>query len=74
MEPIDPFAQLPDVERGRLYKVKKAVAEGTYAVSADALAAKLLDSMLGAHANRSFQITDSLQTEVQALLLDQKKG
>jgi hypothetical protein len=74
MEPIDPFAQLPDVERERLYRVKKAVAEGTYAVSVDALAAKLLDSMLEAHANRSLQITDSLQTEVQALLLDQKNG
>lgn len=73
MEPIDPYAQLPDVERDRLYRVKKAVAEGTYDVSVDALAAKLLDSILESHGDRSRQTTDSLQNEVQALL-DQGKG
>jgi hypothetical protein len=70
MEPIE----LPDLERERLYRVKKAVAEGTYAVSADALAARLLDSMLEGHAERSLPISDPQQTAAQALLLDQKNG
>jgi hypothetical protein len=73
MEPIDPFAQSSEEGRERLYRIKKALAEGTYAVDADALAAKLLHSMLEPHGNGSPQITVPLQTETQAVL-DHGKG
>jgi hypothetical protein len=45
-EPDDPCAMLSNIERERVYRVRKAVAEGNYDVSADALATKLIESML----------------------------
>jgi Anti-sigma-28 factor, FlgM len=73
MEPKDPCVMLSDVERERVYRVRKAVAEGTYEVSADALAATLIQSMLEFHYCRSLPSTDSLQTEVEPLLLDRRR-
>jgi Anti-sigma-28 factor, FlgM len=74
MGPRERYVHLSDVERERLYRIKKAVAEGTYNVSADALAETLLESMLECHADGSTQTTGPLQTAVQAPQVDQKKG
>jgi hypothetical protein len=74
MEPKDPWAMLSDLERERVYRVRKAVAEGTYDVSAGALAAKLIQSMLEVHHSRSLPSKYSLQTEGEPLPPDQKKG
>jgi hypothetical protein len=76
MEPKDqdPCAMLSDVECEKVYRVRKAVAEGTYNVSTEALAARLIQAMLGFHDCRSLPSTTLLQTGVEPLMLDQKKS
>jgi hypothetical protein len=44
---IDPYAGLTDAERERLEATRKAVAAGTYYVTAEAVASKIIKTMLG---------------------------
>ena len=73
--PITPGAPLTDADRERLYIIRRAIAVGTYLISADDVAAKLILSMLEFDdAPPLSETTSPSETEVEGLPLDQKKG
>jgi Anti-sigma-28 factor, FlgM len=75
MNPISPDAPLTNADRERLYLIKRAVAAGTFHISADDVATKLILSMLESVDVPSLsETTSSSETEVEGLPLDQKKG
>jgi hypothetical protein len=72
---IDPYAGVTDAERERLDAIRKAVAAGTYYVSAEAIASKIMEAMLGSQNHPSGPATKgSLETAVKALPVDQRNG
>ena len=75
MSQVDSYAGLTDAERERLDAIRKAVAAGTYYVSAEAIASKIIEDMLGSQNRPSGPGTrGSLETEVKALPIDQRNG
>jgi urate oxidase len=75
MGSINPLAPPTDTERERLDRIRKAVADGTYEVSAEALATKLLQSMSEFDGLLSLVETrDHPESKVNAPQLDQAKG
>jgi hypothetical protein len=75
MRQIDPHAELADAERERLEAIRKAVAAGTYYVTAEAVASKMIEAMLGSQNRPSGPATKgSLETDVKALPVDQRNG
>ena len=71
MSQIDSYAGLTDAERERLDAIRKAVAAGTYYVSAEAIASKIIEAMLG---SPGLGTRGSLETDVKALLVDRRNG
>jgi hypothetical protein len=72
---IDPYGRLTDAERERLDAIRKAVAAGTYYVSAEAIASKIIEDVVGSQNRPSWRGTrGSLVTDVKALPVDQRDG
>jgi hypothetical protein len=75
MNPINPDAPLTNADRERLYIIKRAVAAGTFHISADDAATATILSMLESVDVPSLsETTSSSVTEVEGLPLDQKNG
>jgi hypothetical protein len=75
MNPKNQGIPLTDEDRERLYIIRKAIAAGTYQISADDVAAKLILSMLEfVDASSSSETTSSSDTEVESQPPGQKRG
>jgi anti-sigma28 factor (negative regulator of flagellin synthesis) len=75
MNPMNPGVPLTDADRERLYIIKRAIAAGTYHISADDVATKLILSMLESVDVPSFsETTGSSETRMEELLPEQKRG
>jgi len=75
MNSINPGELLTDADRERLYIIKRAIAAGTYHISVDDVATKLILSMLeSVDVPSSSETTSSSEIHVDGLLLDQKRG
>jgi hypothetical protein len=75
MNPINLGASLTDADRERLYIIKRAIAAGTFHISADDEATKLIWSMLESVDVPSLsETTSSSETEVEGLPLDLKEA
>jgi Anti-sigma-28 factor, FlgM len=75
MSPINPGTPLADADRDRLYMIKRAIEAGTYHISADDVAAKLILTILELDDGRSLsETTSSSETEVDGLPADEKRG
>jgi hypothetical protein len=71
----DPYKQLTDAEHERLDAIRKAVAAGTYYVSAEAIASKMIEGIFGSHDRPSGPgRRGSLETNVKALPVDLRDG
>jgi hypothetical protein len=75
MNPINPDPPLTNADRERLYIIKRAVAAGTFHLSADDAATTTILSMLESVDVPSLsETTSSSETEVEGLGFDQKEG
>jgi hypothetical protein len=75
MNPINLGASLTDADRERLYIIKRAIAAGTFHISADDEATKLICSMLESVDVTSLsETTCSSETEVEGLPLELKES
>jgi hypothetical protein len=75
MNPIKPDALLTNADREKLYIIKRAIAAGTFRISADDAATTTILSMLESVDVPSLsETTSSSETEVEGLPLDQKSG
>jgi hypothetical protein len=75
MNSMNPDTRLTDAERERLYTIKRAIEAGTYHISADDVAIKLILSMLEFDDGPSlFEATSSSETEAETPLPDKKRN
>jgi hypothetical protein len=75
VNPINLGASLTDADRERLYIIKRAMAAGTFHLSADDVATKHIWSMLESVDVPSLsETTSSSENEVEGLPLDQKEA
>jgi hypothetical protein len=75
MNSITPGTPLTDADRERLNIIKRAIAAGTYDISAHDVAVKFILRMLEfCYDPASSETTISSETEVEDLSLDQKRG
>jgi hypothetical protein len=75
MNPINPGAPLTDADRETHYIIKRGIAAGTYQISADDVATKIILSMLeSVDVSSLSDTTTSSETEAEGRPPSQKRG